>query len=71
MNINFPAVVKALKEIGYSGDFTLEADCYLRKFTAENAFEGMKDLAESGRKLAEMFEHINYFCKVEWGVAVL
>jgi sugar phosphate isomerase/epimerase len=57
MNIDFVAVVKALKEIGYSGDFTLEADCYLRKFTAETALEGIKDLAESARRLAEMFEN--------------
>lgn len=56
MKIDFPAVVKALKEIDYSGDFTLEADCYLRKFTAKTALEGMKDLAESARKLVRMFE---------------
>ena len=56
MNIDFVAVVKALKEIGYSGDFTLEADRYLRRFTAETALEGMKDLAESARKLVRMFE---------------
>lgn len=56
MNIDFVAVVKALKEIGYSGDFTLEADCYLRKFTAENAFKGIKDLAESARRLVRIFE---------------
>lgn len=56
MEIDFEAVVKALREINYPGYFTLEADTYLNKFTAENAFEGIKDLAQSARRLAEMFE---------------
>ena len=57
MDINFPEVVKALKEINYGGYFTLEADRYLGKFTEENIFEGIKDLANSARKLADMFEN--------------
>ena len=56
MNIDFVAVVKALKKIGYSGWFTLEADRYLKSFTAETAFEGIQNLAASARKLADMFE---------------
>ena len=56
MDINFDEIVKALKEIEYKGYFTLEADCYLKDYTEENAFEGVKNLAESARRLADMFE---------------
>lgn len=56
MDMDFDAIVTALKEIGYGGWFTLEADQYLSKFTPENAFEGIRDLAASARKLADMFE---------------
>ncbi len=56
MNIDFAAIVSALKEIGYRGYLTLEADRYLNAFTAENAFEGMKNLAVAARRLADMFE---------------
>ena len=59
MKIDFGAVIKALREIGYKGDFTLEADAYLGNFTkgdAERTLEGMKNLAESARRLASAFE---------------
>lgn len=56
MNVDFEAVVKALKEINYQGYFTLEADAYLNAYTAENAFEGVQKLAESARRLANMYE---------------
>ena len=56
MDVNFDEVVKALKEIKYSGYFTLEADQYLKDYTEETAFEGTKKLAEAARKLADMFE---------------
>jgi len=58
MNIDFAPIVKALKEIGYDGYFTLEADQHLRKFTAENVFDGMKELAAAARSLADMFENM-------------
>ena len=57
MKIDFVRVVQALKEIGYSGYFTLEADSYLKKYDAENVFKGMKELADSARRLADMFEN--------------
>ncbi len=57
MDINFEEVVKALKDIEYDGYFTLEADMYLEKFNGDNIFEGMKNLAASARKLADMFEN--------------
>lgn len=56
MNIDFTKVVRALKDINYSGYFTLEADSYLKKFDASNVADGIKDLYASVRKLADMFE---------------
>jgi len=56
MDIDFDAVVNALREIGYDGYFTLEANAYLKDYTAETAFEGIQRLAESAKRLAAMFE---------------
>lgn len=56
MQIDFEKVVKALKEIGYSGYFTLEADTYLKAYTPETVFEGIKELSKAARRLADMFE---------------
>ncbi len=56
MDIDFTKVVKALKDIDYKGYFTLEADSYLKKFTAENVADGIKDLYNAVRKMADMFE---------------
>lgn len=56
MNIDFTKVVKALKDIGYSGYFTLEADSYLKNFDASNVYDGIKDLYAAVRKMADMFE---------------
>lgn len=58
MSIDFHAVVKALKEIGYNGYFTLEADQYLRAYTQDNIFDGMTELASSAKRLADMYEHL-------------
>ena len=58
MSIDFYAVLKALKQIGYNGYFTLEADRYLDAYTAENIFSGIKNLAESAKKLAQMYDAI-------------
>ena len=58
MKIDFDKVVKALSEINYSGDLTLEADAYLSSFTegdVERTFEGIKNLAASAIRLREMF----------------
>lgn len=55
MDIDFHGVVEALKEIGYSGWFTLEAYRYLEGHTKENVFEGVKKLRESVARLEEMF----------------
>ena len=55
MNIDFDAVVRALKDIGYAGDLTLEADRHYTKFTAETAFDGIKELYASVDRLRKMF----------------
>jgi sugar phosphate isomerase/epimerase len=57
MNIDFNEVIASLKQIGYKGYFTLEADCYLSKYTKDNVFDGIKNLAEVARKLANMYEN--------------
>ena len=59
MDIDFAGIVKALKEIGYNGYFTLEADNYLRGFSAEDVFDGIKDLYAAARRFADMFEKQN------------
>jgi len=56
MDIHWEAVTKALADIGYNGWFTLEADTYLNAFTEETLPQGCKNLADSARKLADMFE---------------
>ena len=54
--IDFGKVVRALKEINYSGDFTLEADTHLRDFTEENITDGMKELFHAAARIREMFQ---------------
>lgn len=56
MDMDFEAIVDALKEIKYNGYITLEADQYLSVYNEENVFEGIKKLSESARKLADMYE---------------
>ena len=56
MNIDFDSMVKGLKEINYKGYFTLESICYLEKFNSDNILQGLKDMAESAKRLALMFE---------------
>lgn len=58
MLIDFPPIVKALKEIGYDGYFTLEAEQYLNAYKPANVFEGIKKLAASARYLADMFDNM-------------
>ena len=56
MNIDFDAIVRALKDIDYKGWFTLEADTFMKPYNKSNAFEGVKKLQESARRLADEFE---------------
>lgn len=57
MDIDFDGVVSALKEIDYKGYFTLEASSYLSSYDSTNVFDGVKNLAASARRLADMFEN--------------
>lgn len=54
--VNFKEVIAALKDIGYKGYFTLEADSYLNRYTKENVFDGITELYKAARRLADMFE---------------
>lgn len=55
-NVDYMPIVKALKDINYDGEFTLEASSFLKAYNEENILEGARKLAESARKLADMFE---------------
>ena len=56
MDIDFIPIVKALKEIDYKGYFTLECGTFLRKYDKDNVYSGIKEMADTIRKLADMFE---------------
>lgn len=58
MKIDFSPIVKALKEIGYSGYFTLEADAYISTHTPDDVQKGLNELSYSAKKLAKMFDDI-------------
>lgn len=53
--IDFAGVVQALKEIGYRGYLTLEADTYLNTFSPDTVFTGLQNLAASVNRLRAMF----------------
>jgi len=56
LNVDFEAVVQALKDINYSGYFTLESVCYLRENPDWDTFDCVCTLQKSVRRLANMFE---------------
>ena len=58
MGIDFGAMIEALRRTGYRGYLTLEADQYLRDRTPENIFEGIQRLAESARRLSDMYGEV-------------
>ena len=59
MDIDFEEVVRALKEIGYSGYFTLETGNPFRKGdNEESALEGLIELRNSVRRMADRFEQL-------------
>ena len=47
---------RALKEIGYKGYFTLEADRYLAAYTADTLLEGARKMVEAARRMADVYE---------------
>ncbi|MBQ3181593.1 MAG: sugar phosphate isomerase/epimerase, partial [Clostridia bacterium] len=56
MNVDFDAVVKALKEIDYKGYFTLEANAYLDDCTEDNVLDGLRDMQKAAKRLSDMYE---------------
>lgn len=56
MKIDFPPVMQALKDIGYSGWLTLEADEYCLDSTPEIVPQKVQNLADAARKLADMMK---------------
>ena len=54
MNIDFSQMVRALKEINYKGEFTMEADGYVSKQPDINV--ALKTLAQTARKIADEFD---------------
>ena len=55
MNIDFGAIVEALKEIGYTGYLTLEADRHCEGSNKEDVFDKVIEMAQCARKLEAMF----------------
>ena len=52
MNIDYPPIIKALKDIGYSGEFTLESDAYIKKRSLVKNLVEMQGVA---RRMANDF----------------
>ena len=55
MDIDFAEVICALREIGYTGWLTLEADRYLHDYCADSVFVGVQKMADTAKKLVQMF----------------
>ena len=53
MDVDFEPIVKALRDIGYGGYFTLEADRYLSGYK-HDVYAGMQNMASAARRLAKM-----------------
>ena len=54
--IDFPAVFKALKDVGYAGDLTAEATCFLCNCDKDNLLEHLKTLCQSLVKIRDIYE---------------
>ena len=55
-SIAFEPIVRALKEIGYGGYFTMEADAFVYGAPLDEGEATLKELARVARVLADMFE---------------
>ena len=55
MNIDFEAVVEVLKEIGYAGYLTLEADRHCEGSNKDDVFDKVMEMVQCARKLEAMF----------------
>jgi sugar phosphate isomerase/epimerase len=54
MKIDFDKVANALREIDYKGYLTLECNAFLKMYTQENVFDGVKKLAESVKRISRL-----------------
>ncbi|MGI6537969.1 MAG: sugar phosphate isomerase/epimerase family protein [Caldicoprobacterales bacterium] len=54
--INWDEVMTALKEIGYNGDFTFEAEQFIMQFPDELAVSAAKMMLDVGRYLVDKYE---------------
>ena len=54
--INWDAVAGALAQVGYEGNFTLEADCFFRKMPLELIPEALRLMERTGRYLIRKIE---------------
>jgi len=55
LNIDFKAIVEALKDIDYQGDLTLEASGYSENFKVEDMDKVAKNLKEAADKIRKLF----------------
>ena len=59
LKIDYDPIIRALKEVDYQGEMTLEACYYLKKeYTPENYFEGVRKMADAAKRLAQMYEDV-------------
>ena len=56
MQIDFPSIIRALKENGYKGYFTLEAINYFRQAKDDEIFDYLVNAAKVVRQMADEFE---------------
>lgn len=56
MSIDYPPIIRALKEIGYQGYFTLEASNAMKGYTAQQIPQRLAEKVASVRRLVDMFE---------------
>jgi sugar phosphate isomerase/epimerase len=55
MDINFDEVIKALREVGYRGDMTLEADAYVPSFGEDLIERSLANMYLSAKRLRDAF----------------
>ena len=51
-------MVRALHEVGYTGDITLEADQYLSAYTDDGIYDGILELSRAARRLVDMYKSL-------------
>lgn len=54
--VNWARLMQTLAAMGYSGDFTFEADNFFRKLPAENALDASRFMCDVGRYIISFYE---------------